>query len=232
MNYRQQTLRNALAAEYVLGTLDGKARKRFQQLMMESQSIRETTWMWEQHLNGLGSKLAPIKPAPHVWTNIQAVLEHTPNNKVAAISNKVKRFWQSTTLLATAAAFTLAILVARLDNTPVSPTSPTQQVAIFVNEETAPLWLLDVKTNNLVIQTTTHLQIKPNNDYQLWMVAEDGRPPISLGLLPQTGSLKLPKHPLFDQIEIAALAVSLEPKGGSPTGLPTTVLFTAPLVNT
>jgi len=62
------------------------------------------------------------------------------------------------------------------------------------------------------------------------MVAADGRPPISLGLLPKQGKLSLPRSALFDQVQVAALAVSLEPLGGSPTGQPTTVLYTAELV--
>jgi anti-sigma-K factor RskA len=49
-------------------------------------------------------------------------------------------------------------------------------------------------------------------------------------LLPKSGKLVLSKPQLFDQIEIAALAVSLEPLGGSPNGSPTTVLYTSELV--
>ncbi|WP_239058995.1 hypothetical protein [Colwellia sp. Arc7-D] len=48
--------------------------------------------------------------------------------------------------------------------------------------------------------------------------------------MPKTGKLTLSKPELFDQIEIAALAVSLEPLGGSPNGSPTTVLYTSKLV--
>ena len=69
MNYAKETLCNALAAEYVLGTLKGKARQRYETLMMENQTIRETTWLWEQHLNGMGEGLKPVQPPPSVWTN-------------------------------------------------------------------------------------------------------------------------------------------------------------------
>lgn len=43
-----QEIKNTLAAEYVLGTLRGKARQRFQAMMMQSQALREQTWVWEQ----------------------------------------------------------------------------------------------------------------------------------------------------------------------------------------
>ncbi|MFC3648358.1 hypothetical protein [Planctobacterium marinum] len=40
-----QDTKNALSAEYVLGTLRGKARQRFQTLVMQSQALREQTWL-------------------------------------------------------------------------------------------------------------------------------------------------------------------------------------------
>lgn len=43
MNYRDPQLKDALAAEYVLGTLRGQARRRFQKLMMQIPSLREST---------------------------------------------------------------------------------------------------------------------------------------------------------------------------------------------
>lgn len=234
MNYRQEQLRNALAAEYVLGTLDGGARRRFQQLMMQSQSIRETTWVWEQHLNGLGSKLPPVDPDPRVWQAIERQLRFTQTTvaqfpKVAA---KIKRFWQSTTLLATAAALVLAILLSQQIGQLPDVAPQSQHIAVFQNEQDVSLWFIHITQDNIKVQSTKDLAQKPQNDYQLWMVAKDGRPPIPLGILPQTGSVLLPKHALFDQLDIAALAVSLEPIGGSPTGSPTTVLFTAKLAST
>lgn len=234
MNYQQEQLRNALAAEYVLGTLSGPARKRFQQLMMESQSIREATWVWEQHLNGLGEKLEPVEPSPNVWKNIQYRLGMSPprTTPVTHLNRAAKRFWQSTALVATAAAFILAILIVRQDLPKDTFIPETREVAIFVDTESAPLWLIDITQDNIEIQTTSNLEVKSNNDYQLWMVAKDGRPPISLGILPQKGKITLPKHVQFDQLDIAALAVSLEPLGGSPNGQPTTVLYTAELVST
>ena len=74
MNYKNETLRNVLAAEYVLGTLRGGARRRYQQLMMESQLITETTWMWEQYLNGLGQNMQPVEPPASIWQAIERQL--------------------------------------------------------------------------------------------------------------------------------------------------------------
>jgi len=59
--------------------------------------------------------------------------------------------------------------------------------------------------------------------FELWLLPEGQGAPRSLGLLPATdaGSLRLPRE-VRDQLDQGrALAVSLEPPGGSPTGQPT-----------
>ena len=41
MNYQSTKLRQALASEYVAGTLIGAARRRFQRLLAEDRTLRE-----------------------------------------------------------------------------------------------------------------------------------------------------------------------------------------------
>ena len=48
MNYLKEERLNALAAEYVVGTLRGKARTRYQKLMMQYQAFSDATAPWEQ----------------------------------------------------------------------------------------------------------------------------------------------------------------------------------------
>ncbi|WP_416307321.1 anti-sigma factor domain-containing protein [Neptunicella sp. SCSIO 80796] len=231
MNYNAENLRNALAAEYVLGTLRGRARQRFQQLIMQFSGIRETTWIWEQHLNGLGTRLEPIEPADDVWPRIVATLGlETRSSQAEVVSLPTKRngLWLGLTSLASAAAIILAVLLWRADAPSVIVEA--QQVAVMQSENAETLWLIEISPDSIEVQATSQITPRPNNDYELWMVAKDGRPPISLGLLPQNGKLSLPKHKLFDQLDIAALAVSLEPLNGSPTGAPTQVLYSTKLV--
>tara|TARA_R110000744_G_scaffold84774_4_gene165942 strand:- start:431 stop:1129 length:699 start_codon:yes stop_codon:yes gene_type:complete len=230
MNYQAENLKNALAAEYVLGTLRGPARQRFQKLMMQYPPISEATTTWEQHLNALGQKIPPVTPDESVWQRIEQqlgfVIEPAKSN-VVPITKAKPKIWQGIAGLASAAALVLAVLLVNIEPT----TAPdAQQLALVNNEQTELLWALEIGTDTIDIQATKSLVAQANADYELWIVAADGRAPISLGLLPKTGKLTLSKPELFDQIEIAALAVSLEPLGGSPNGSPTTVLYTSKLV--
>lgn len=249
MNYLIEARRNALAAEFVLGTMRGGARRRYQQLMMQHQIIRETTWVWEQYINVLGHKLKPVPPSPQVWEKVsqkigfnsssglngQKSSNDSENDQLDAkvITDNVvqlpvrsTRFWQGMTGLATAAMFVLAVILVRFESADVAP----MQYAVVQSAQAEALWLIEVSDTNIKVKATHKLAPQATNDYELWFVAADGRAPVSLGVLPKNGELSLTKPDLFGRVELAALAVSLEPLGGSPTGAPTQVLYTTELV--
>jgi anti-sigma-K factor RskA len=236
MNYRDPQLKEALAAEYVLGTLRGQARRRFQKLMMQIPSLRESTWQWEQHLHGMNQLLPPITPDERVWRNISHALGFESSvPKVDTVSAKssnivrltqIHRLWKGLASVATAAAILLAVVL--VNNQP-APVATAQQLAIVQGAQSEALWLIEVTANTLEVRATQNFNPVANKDYELWMVAKGVDNPISLGLLPKSGKLSLPKHSQFDDMEIVALAVSLEPLNGSPNGLPTEVLYTAEL---
>jgi anti-sigma-K factor RskA len=228
MNYLTDERQNALSSEYVLGSLHGPARVRFQRLLMQHNSLRHTLWHWESRLNELGGALPDVQPAPEVWERIQTRLGFTiPANNVVSLPQRKPRGLQWLAGLSAAAAILMAVLLVNLQ--PVEPLMPGQ-IAVVQSEKAQALWLIELRDDQLLVTATDKFKALDNQDYELWMVAADGRPPISLGLLPKQGKLSLPRSALFDQLQVAALAVSLEPLGGSPNGQPTTVLYTAELV--
>ncbi len=231
MNYLTEERQNALSSEYVLGSLHGPARVRFQRLLMQHNSMRHTLWRWESRLNELGTALPNVQPAPEVWERIQSRLGFTtatPSaDNVVSLPQRKPRGLQWLAGLSAAAAILMAVLLVNLQ--PVEPLLPGQ-IAVVQSEKAQALWLIELREDQLLVTATDKFKALDNQDYELWMVAADGRPPISLGLLPKQGKLSLPRSVLFDQVQVAALAVSLEPLGGSPTGQPTTVLYTAELV--
>lgn len=230
MNYLTEERKNALAAEYVLGTLHGRARIRFQRLLMQHRSLRHVLWQWESRLNSLGGGLLEIKPPAHLWRNIQKQLGFTdallPDN-VIPLPQRKTHTWHWLTGFATAAAIVLAVLLF----VPQSNVEPAQnQIAVVQGEKAQALWLIELGKKELTVSVTDGFQSLPDHDYELWMIAADGRPPVSLGLLPKRGKVTLPRLTLLDQVKVAALAVSLEPIGGSPNGQPTKVLYTTEIV--
>ncbi|MDN4502699.1 anti-sigma factor [Alteromonadaceae bacterium BrNp21-10] len=226
MNYENQQLIDMLAAEYVLGTLKGAARNRFSRLTLTSTRAREAMWMWEQYLNSLASSIKSVPPDEHVWQRISARIDPNVVSLHAKPTKPKQTMWQAWSLIATAACVVLAFLVWQ----PQAPTSDVKQIALFKNQSEAALWFIDVTDDNLAIKASSSLDPRTDRDYELWMILKGQDAPISLGLLPKSGNKELLRNSRFKPQDIALLAVSLEPLGGSPTGSPTEVLYTTELV--
>ncbi|MGB3724953.1 MAG: anti-sigma factor, partial [Glaciecola sp.] len=149
MNYNNDTLRNALAAEYVLGTLRGGARRRFKQIIMTNKTVAATVWEWEQYVNGLGESLPPVSPDKRVWELIQTRLgfDTVLSNVTPLITKPKKKF--SLNKMMIAASFMLAILFTSMqfrdDFVPVS------QFAVVNDEALNPLWLIEVADDELIV---------------------------------------------------------------------------------
>ena len=244
MNYNNPQLISALAAEYVLGTLRGKARERFEALKFGNERIAQEIKYWESHLNEMALHLQPVEPREYVLQNIRKRLgiigqetaqsaESVNVDNVVQISqekaskeskNVVWKWWSG---VATAAALILAVIVST--NIELDAPQQVQSLAVISNDDAKTLWSIDVLTNDIRVKVTSLVPKLPNNDYQLWIVPASGGAPISIGVMQQSGEFYLSKPAEFDRIEIAALAVSREPKGGSPNGAPTDVLYATEL---
>ena len=243
MNYLREERLNALAAEYVVGTLRGKARTRYQKLMMQYQAVSDATAQWEQYLTGFAETLPPVAPPDEVWERIQVKLGHKAANDASVASDtkpsskpgevidfekeKQKR-WKNLSFISTAAAMVLAVLLFVMQ--PV-PTPEVSHIAVVNNADNTPLWVIEVSDTTMSVKVTDAFVALADKDYELWMVPANGEAPISLGLMPEAnGDTRATPDILLNQ-SIMALAVSLEAPGGSATGAPTEVLYIAPIVS-
>ena len=63
---------NALAAEYVLGTLDASERAQVEAIMSADKDFAATVEAWERRLNTLSQMVGAVEPRPEVWEKIRA----------------------------------------------------------------------------------------------------------------------------------------------------------------
>ena len=216
MNYQRPELRKMLAAEYVLGTLHGKARKRFERLLSHNQLLQKDVAEWEAKLGPL-STLKPVEPPPHVWKNIASRVRHieTPPEKL----KQGLRWWQSLSLLTTVTTLLLAILLFIPSK---DTTFEATYLVVISDQQTKPVWLVKADTSNNLLEVEA-LRVPPianSQDYELWLLPSANSAPISMGLLPENGTVRVPLDVGTQLANAAGIAVSLEPAGGSTIGAP------------
>jgi anti-sigma-K factor RskA len=223
MRYDNPQLVDALAREYVLGTLHGRARARFARVLASSLPARRAVMGWENRLAPLATAVPQVEPPPHVWAQIEAATSGRARPVRGA------GFWPA--LAAGLAA--LAILFGGLYLGQAPRVDQARYVSVITDQATGPVWLLQAFAAELRVSTINDRPVPAGNSYELWMLPNGGAAPVSLGLIPGAGNAALPldAQALAVLAQTATLAVSLEPAGGSPTGQPTgPIIFTAPLL--
>lgn len=65
----------ALAAEYVLGTLDGDDRQRFAEALGRDPELQTLVEEWQQRLQGLEPGVAAVEPSVGLWDKIESALD-------------------------------------------------------------------------------------------------------------------------------------------------------------
>ena len=219
MKSANRELVDRLAAEYVLGTLRGRARRRFERWLVSPQ-VGALVTAWEDRLAGLEPQLKGVTPPASAWRGIENRLE----------LRRLKRA-PLTRWLAVAASVAFFALVAVFVMRQVPP-DVTQKAFIQADAQNI-YWRVELLGDNEELSLHVHKvhDLPPGKSHELWVIPVSGGAPVSLGLLPHTGD----HHRVLTATQRAALAgaktiaVSLEPEGGSPSGAPTEVLLTAPL---
>ena len=225
MNYQRPELLSQLAGAYVLGTLRGPARARFDRLCSQDPVVLAALHRWEDRFLPLLPVLTPVTPNKNVWTQIAQRIQGSP---AAARPKMPWRRWS----LAGALALSLILAVSiRILNPPL------QTVAALGQKAAPPMWqvLRTRDSSALTIRALQSVQSNAQNAYELWALPGDGKAPVSLGLLPRIGHIQRSLTPLQQAALLSSnrVAVTLEPAGGSPTGSPTgPVLYVADVVRT
>jgi anti-sigma-K factor RskA len=220
MDYARPTLADALAAQYVAGTLRGRARARFEALLPGHPALQRAVRDWQDRLLPLTTVLPEVAPPPRVWRAIESRLWPLPLPKPAW---QRLGLWRVLSGAALAGVVGLAVLLA---NPP-----PAQAPVVVVLESTGAAAVsattivasLSGDGRALVTRTLTPVSLTSDRVLELWSVPPNGNPR-SLGLISANGATVLDRSRLPATLlkgGTAALAVSVEPPGGSPTGVPT-----------
>jgi anti-sigma-K factor RskA len=217
MDYSRPALADRLAAAYVLGTLHGGARRRFEALLPAHPALRGAVAAWQARLLPLSSSVTPVEPPASAWAGIERELFGGPPASVPWWQRL--GLWRGFSAVSAAAAVALMV-VATQDPAPQAPVlivmGASDEAARAMNAGFVASVSADGRA--LVLRPLDTVKVDLGRALELWAVPAAGAPR-SLGLVRADGATTLIRAQLLQ--DTAALAVSVEPAGGSPTGAPT-----------
>jgi len=264
----------ALAAEYVLGTLDPEERARAQMLLDTDTAFAGRVQYWERRLGELQAMVDAVEPPSHVWERLSARLDaQAPSSAirlpglaerggfepvddsdvVVDLTRRLRRWRESTMFTGALAAGLAALVIAsvlapdilperlrpkprvvEVVKTEVVKSEPSRFVAVLQQDAASPAFILtvDIEGRSLTVRRVA-ADVPSEKSYELWLVSDRYPAPRSLGVVGDTEFTVDGKLGAYDPATIteATYAVTLEPVGGSPTGIATgPVLWTGKLV--
>jgi anti-sigma-K factor RskA len=223
---------DALAAAYALGTLSPRPRRRLARIAQSDATVVAAIRKWEWRLAALADGAPGVTPPPRVWERIKsrlgladpAVPRGDAHRPAPWWANR--GLWQGLAFAGFALAFALGITMLA----PSGERPFESVVVVLAGPDAKPALIATAERGSryLTVKTLADVAIARDRSLELWMLP-DGKPPLSLGLVPASGinRVALPVPIGIALQDVPALAVSLEPAGGSTTGTPTgPVLYT------
>jgi anti-sigma-K factor RskA len=214
---------DALAGEYVLGTLDAQERAAVEQQRVRDGDLDRAIRDWQRRLAPLDASAQPVEPSPGLIARIEQRIGKSEPATAQVIDLKDRlKFWRRTAAVTSAMAASLLTLVLVREMTP--PPKQRNLVAVLQKDAQSPAFLVSVDVDNkLMTVRPVAAEHQSGKSFELWIIHDSLGKPRSLGVVDDPSVIRPAQLAAYDKsvIESATLAISLEPEGGSPTGDPT-----------
>ena len=221
-----------LAAEYALGLLSGDTLAEARRREMTDPGFALLVDRWNERFEPLIGEIEPVQPDGNLWDRIRSSIE-APEQRPVELDSMRRRLniWKGYSAAITAVAAALLLVVGLRTAEPPQPvpapaTAPAAgpMMVATLAPETGPPSLTatyDPATQLLVVAPAVLGSVQ-GHDHELWIVPEGGTPH-SLGIVTPAAPRRMRVPPAMDETLMASatIALSAEPSGGSPTGLPT-----------
>jgi anti-sigma-K factor RskA len=218
---------NLRYAEYVLGVLDADTRAEVAHEVLVSGEAATAVALWQRRLMPLTDTIGDVTPAPYVWARIHDALELESPARVTPRKGLWDnlQLWHWLGIGASAVAVALLVVVSLPRPTPTPTVVNAGYMASTIQQDNGTTgWTatMDLQHARMVVVPATPVAFDQGRAPELWLIPAGGKP-ISVGMIARDKPTTLALDPaLLAQLgPTAALAVSVEPIGGSPTGQPT-----------
>ena len=221
---------DTLAAEYVLGLLSGEELRAARERASSDAAFAEEIARWRGRLGSLNAEIEQVAPPAGLWARIEKALRPpaAANDDLRDLRRSV-RLWRSgfgaMTALVAALALVLVLQPAsRTGPAPLpGPSAAPPMVAMLGDGgamKVVASW--DPDARQLVLAVAGDMADTPGKSYELWVIPSGGQPR-SLGTMPSGKRMHMRLAETIAGLlrQGATIAISVEPRGGSPTGAPT-----------
>jgi len=230
VNYLHPQRLDRLAREYVLGTLTGGARRRFERLLRQTPAAMLAVDAWQERFSVLAAGVPPMQPREAVWQGLERRLFQAQDE--AATSGRRPLQWLWTLLSGRALAGALAgVLVATvvLRTEPqwvgleaATEALPASYVGLLLDTTGKPALLANSRRHGrqLTVKVLQPIAVPAGQVAQLWALPARGEPfPVAtLPPLPARGSVMLNLPNTSEKLfaNVPRLAVTFEPVPANP----------------
>jgi len=245
--YQKPEIYNQLAMEYSLGTLRGRARKRFEQLMEQHPYLQAIVEDYDLKFAELSTLLPETKPADSVWEAIQSAINKgelrsstTEEENVAADVTVSNGWWEqfihnlSTKKYQGFATALLVLVLASFLLLKISPVShaDVRAVTATLKSETTHEPMVDVlvaKDNmKMIINLKQPVEVPDGMKMVFWCIAKDqSKPYMNMGEVASQGKTEKKIKPANWKgiLEASQFAVSIEPEAAIDSPVPSKKLI-------
>ena len=219
------------AAEYALGVQDAEQRRRSQARIRADAAFAAQVAAWEGRLAGLFASVSPVSAPPHLWPGIRRRLGWPAVERARGGLWQSVGFWRAAAAAGIVAATTLAVLNTVREAPvplPVPAPAPTVPIARAVTtislDDGSPAYLATLDPSRGAIELVA-VPTAPDAEGrvpELWLIPA-GEAPRSLGVVTtdKAQTVDVPAELRRAMTAGSVLAISLEPVGGAPQGVPT-----------
>jgi anti-sigma-K factor RskA len=210
--------RDALARDYVLGTLSAERRNEVEAALRHDVALQSAVRELEARLLPLTTLAKPVEPSPVLWLRIQASLHFTGD----AIKQSWS-WWRSLGLwrslsaggFATAAILAFALLTQK-------PAETRFVVVLAAPQDRSAGWVVQARADNrLKLIPLGQVAVPSDKSLQFWTKADGWSGPKSLGLVNPSQPLDVVLDTLPPLEANQLFEITLEPQNGSPLNKPT-----------
>ena len=209
-----------LAREYVLGTLGGPARRRFERLLVEAPLAGRVVARWQQRFDVLAAGVPAVQPRDHVWQGVQQQLFASDRAAPGpSFWSRVQALFAPRVLGGALAGVLVATVVFQLQPQWVGMESrsealPQSYVGLLVNDAGQPTLLASSRRHGraITVKLLQPLVVPQGQVARLWALPREGQP-FLVGMVPARGSATIA---LVDSAEklfsnVGRLALTIEP---------------------